>query len=321
MEFKSGMLGCCVVLLIMAGAIFGTILISADANTYDVTKYRFETEVTGLFPVDNSPEFMDYDLARNYTGYYTKNTVINNVKYWGGATFTPTGVNNYPIRYGPTTEAQYSITMTASQASNMTNSDIPGNADGYNSTLGIWYSHTPYSENPHGSVAKANSKTLLSVIEELGLNTYEIIEMKTIYTTIPDWPSFEPDLWLYFGTVDDFGTNVPNMQPNHYGAKYVEKEYYSTYPQDQNYKIACHSCKIDLTTNTVKYYYNDTTVEGAYVRTVNLNDAILSYHYTITTGIPGVYGEGLPISIYQHNDDIIDYMKISDGVTITGVVI
>lgn len=318
MEFKNGMLGCCVVILMLGASVFGTIFISSDANTHDVTKYRFETEVTGLFPVDNSPEYMDYDLARNYTGYYTMNTIINNVKYWGGATFTPTGVNNYPIKYGPSQETQFQTTLTKSKIDNMTNSNIPGNTPTENNpgTIGIWYSSKTYGEG--GSVGAAYSKTLSSLIEELELSTYEITEIKTIYTSLPDYPSYEHDLVLYFGTVNDFITGVPHMPSDHYGAKYVKKEQYSTYPQDQNFKIACNSCKIDLTTRTVKYYYNDTTLENAYVRTVNIDDAIVSFYYTGITGIPTVFDGGIPISIRQHNEERIDYMDISQGVTITG---
>ena len=120
MKFESGMVGCLIVVLAIGGSIFGTILLSADESTYEVTKYDFKTEVTGLFDTDTSPEFFDYDLAKNYTGYYTQESTINGVRYWGGATFTPTGVNNYPVTYEPVRSETSTVTINSTNVESMT---------------------------------------------------------------------------------------------------------------------------------------------------------------------------------------------------------
>lgn len=310
MEFKSGMLGCCIIMLMLGASIFGTILISADANTYDVTKYRFETEVTGLFPVDNSPEFMDYDLSRNYTGYYITESVINGEKYWGGATFTSTGVNNYPIKYEPEESESSSKTITLELTNSMTNA--VNQVSGTQMNTGVTYYKKNYTNtSPVFSSAFASySKTLSSFITTMGLSGYDVIEIKSIYQTNYDAPHQK---LLFFGLSSDFHTGAPGQ--GIISAEYVEYEYYRTYPQEDNrYTIACHSCKIDVATNTVTYYYNDTVSGSAYVKTVNLNDAVVTFYYPVTTGDP----TNIPFNYSRYNVNRIDYMDISQGVRVTG---
>lgn len=317
MEFKSGMLGCCIIVLMLGASVFGTILLSTDTNTHDVTKYKFETEITGLFPVDNSPEFMDYDLARNYTGYYTINSVINGVKYWDGATFTPTGVNNYPIRYEPTNSETITKTINLTNNASMENADVPLNPQ--NSQFD--YYNKQYSVPTRPSMGTfAYSKTLTSVIDALGLGGYDVIEI------IGDVPSLNTpnEKLLFFGTADQFNHPVDNSSTMR-EAYYVEYGFYSTYPQDEGYNVACHSCRIDMATRMVNYYYNDVVSSSTFQRSVRLDDAVLSYSMV---GLSDVYDNGVLVqtggitfTVKQYDVAVIDYMNINEGVTVTGVIV
>ena len=302
MRFDNGMIGFLIVVLAVGGAIFGTILLSSEESTYDVTKYRYETEVTGLFPVDTSPEYYDYDLSKNYTGYFTDSTVINGVNYWGGATFTQsTTVNNYPIRYHPDNNNTTTAVINLTNVGNMTNSSLSDSYTGiswYNNDYGGTYSIT----------SQSYTKTLSSVLTELNLTGYDVIELKTdisdgMYETV------------FFGTVGDFGNDRPGHQSQIKAACYVEYSHYQTYPQGDIYNIACHSCKVDNVTHTATFYYNDTTNNTAYVRAVPINDAVVSFSTV------GLYSpnNGITISVSEYDVNQIDYMDISKGVTVTGV--
>lgn len=310
------MVGCLIVVLAIGGSIFGTVLLSADESTYEVTKYDFKAEVTGLFDTDTSPEFFDYDLARNYTGYYTRESIINGVRYWDGATFTPTGVNNYPVRYEPANSETVTKTIDSSNVDSMTNTSIPGPTS---STTQFDYYNKAYEIPVRPTMGTTSySKTLSSVISALGLGGYDVIE---IICPVPQTSPFANEKLLFFGTVDQFNHPVSNSQTIR-EAYYVEKGFYPTYPQEEGYDVACHSCRIDTTTNMVSFYYNDIISSSTFVRTVSLNDAILSFS---TTGVASVdTGEGIvhnsiSFTVKQYDINVIDYMDISRGVTVTGV--
>ena len=295
MRFDNGMIGFLIVVLAVGGAIFGTILLSSEESTYDVTKYRYETEVTGLFPVDTSPEYYDYDLSKNYTGYFINDTVINGVNYWGGANFTPSiTVNNYPIKYHP--DNSNTTTATIDHSTNVGNM-----TDSIATFTGItWYNHD-FDGNFNGA-AQPKTKSLSSFLTVLNLTGYDVIEVKS---NIADGVHN----CLFFGTVNDFGTDRPGQQSQIYAACYVENSYYTSYSNDPMYHIACHSCKIDNITHTATFYYDDSTRNTSYVRSVPIDDAVVSFT-TINAQIT--------FNVLEYDINQIDYMDISKGVTVTG---
>lgn len=295
MRFENGMLGFLIVVLALGGSIFGTVLLSAEESTHDVTKYRYETEVTGLFPVDTSPEYYDYDLARNYTGYYTADTVINGVKYWGGASFRETGVNNYPIKTTPDNRVTSDETITP---------QIDSNLDNYSSTAytGITYYNATYG-NSYSFATQSYTRTLESLVRELALNDYDVIEIRT------DDDISNKYYWSFFGTKDQLSNNTPQT------VNYVNKVYFDSYPSDNGYFIACHSVKIDMVTDIVSYYYNDTINGNSYVSQSNLSDAVISYSTIPFYDTP----TGIPLNVTAYDTNVVKYMDISQGVTVTGV--
>lgn len=72
MEFKQGMLGVVIVSLALVGALFGNYLAGVEASQYEVTKYSYLADVSGLFDYDQSPQYITYDPSSNYTGYYSE---------------------------------------------------------------------------------------------------------------------------------------------------------------------------------------------------------------------------------------------------------
>lgn len=295
MRFESGMAGFLIVVLAVSGAIFGTIVLNSSESTQEVTKYDFKTEVTGLFPVDTSPEFYDYDLSRNYTGYFTEETQINGVNYFGGATFRGTGVNNYPIKTTPDNRVTSDETITP---------QIDSNLDNFSSSTytGINYYDATYG-NRYSFTTQSYTRTLESLVSELVLDDYDVIEIRT------DDDISDKYHWSFFGTGDQFSSDtIPKVN-------YVNKTYFDSYPSDNGYYIACHSVKIDMVTGTVSYYYDDTISSNSYVYQGRLSDAVISYSTIPFYDTP----TGIPLDVTAYDTNVVQYMDISQGVMVTGV--
>lgn len=312
MRFENGMLGFLIVVLALGGSIFGTVLLSAEESTHDVTKYRYETEVTGLFPVDTSPEYFDYDLARNYTGYYTADTEINGVKYWGGASFRETGVNNYPVRSAPSDTSSSTITITGLSQSNPPDDKRmatmvygqSGVESGSAGTMGNLVVN---------SSTTTKSSTLQSLIQANDLVDYDKI-------TITPTSSSAADRVL-FASTDDF-VLTDNTYP-FYWRDYVEYDSREIYTQSRWANItmptlvACLSCTIDTVTQTANFYYSDTPSTQTFIRSVELDKAVILYG---STNVPPAFvGLSDVVNLEGLDYPDIQYMDISQGVTVTGV--
>lgn len=312
MRFENGMLGFLIVVLALGGSIFGTVLLSAEESTHDVTKYRYETEVTGLFPVDTSPEYYDYDLARNYTGYYTADTEINGVKYWGGATFRETGVNNYPVRSAPSDTSTSTITITGLSQSNPPDdkrlativygqSGVEWGSAGTMGNLVVNWSNT------------TKSSTLQSLIQANNLVDYDKI-------TITPSSSSAADRVL-FASTDDFV--LADTTNPYYWRDYVEYDSREIYTQSRWANVtmptlvACLSCTIDTVTQTANFYYSDTPSTQTFIRSVGLDKAVILYGST--NNPPAAVGLSDVVNLEGLDYPDIQYMDISQGVTVTGV--
>ena len=299
MRFENGMLGFLIVVLAIGGSVFGTILLSAEESTYDVTKYRFETEVTGLFPVDTSPEYYDYDLARNYTGYYTPNSLVNGVYYFDGATFRNTSVNNYPVKFAPLNNGTNS-TEDLNDLS-LPNTDPPGAST---FTLLYYVNAIPTTSGNYGAQAQCVSVT--TAITQMGLDSYEYVSFKSTGT--------ETD-WVFFGSVDDIKS---------VGGGY---SYYTSYTKpelmEQNGSImqpAAISMKYQKSTNTISLYSDDSLSGGKLVRTLDASKTIMMFSLGTWSGQGDNYLlEGDTVVVDGWDVPETQYMDISNGVTVVGV--
>ena len=303
MKFESGMVGFLIVVLAIGGSIFGTIILSAEESTHDVTKYRFETEVTGLFPVDTSPEYYDYDLSRNYTGYFTPDSMVNGVNYFDGATYRDTTVNNYPVKYAPVTD----VNSTETLPDTLTRSDPPGGSDLYVVVWGQPTYTTPTGYQQANYSTDAMAVSLSTILIQYSLNGYDII---TITPT-----SDAVNSRILFASTEDLSDKGYG-----YGVDFVEKEYEGTGVYNPNGlytapTVACLSCKINVTTNTVTLYYGINAVNSEYVRDISLSDAIIIYD----SGSSDSRRLGDTVNINAVDSPEIRYMDISNGVTVTGV--
>lgn len=297
---KNGMLGMCVLTVAVGLSIFATVLMSADVNESTVTKYDYLTDVTGLFPVDTSPQYFDYDLSQNYTGYYTDDTVVGNNNYWGGATFTrsPT-VNNYPVVFEPDELATIRVDDIVDH-----DFELNPNTNSFGATY--YYKSANTGENVWFN-ASARSCTMSSIIDYFDVEDYQYITITSPYIDPTREESGERMGILLFTTIDQYY----RQQNGGTTGDYVEYSIKADYPTAN---VACFSCKIDTTSQTVDYYYGTQPTTDTYVRTVPLANALVI--------LPKI---SYPTSPWAHTIDIdastfpaTQYMDISQGVTVTG---
>lgn len=71
MRFASGMLGVCISVLAIVGMVLAGSVLSVSEYERTTTGYDYVTDITGLFEASDQPAYIDYNPARNWTGFYT----------------------------------------------------------------------------------------------------------------------------------------------------------------------------------------------------------------------------------------------------------
>lgn len=194
MRFKSGMLGVCIVVIALLGTVASGFLLNVEKDQREVTKFDYITDVTGLFDIQDTPEYVDYNPNANYVGY-TPSSAID---------FTPTSkVNNY--RYvtaeGTTYNTTYTITPAKSYAYNSSKFqpaevgssgfiNWTGTYD-FGSTVtnhGVTYNTSTASVSVQvgellGSAPMITS--LATVFNDMGLGAYQSATMTITYGSMP----------------------------------------------------------------------------------------------------------------------------------------
>jgi len=102
MQFRNGMLGVAVIAVALAAALMGSWVMSMDLEEREVTKYNQLADVTPLFGSEPAPEYITYDPVSNYTGYFTEDTIIDGVTYFGGVDFKESNrASNFRLNLAP----------------------------------------------------------------------------------------------------------------------------------------------------------------------------------------------------------------------------
>ena len=182
--------------------------------------------------------------------------------------------------------------------SSLTTSNPPGDVSVY--SMGVNYKRQAYGITDNTGFIMGRYATLSSVVTALGLNNYDVIEL---YCVSENWADV-----VFFGSTDQ----IPSTSP--YLTTYVNKSVYNTYPEGEGYHLACFSCKINMVTQRVDFYYGLTTSSQTFVRSADLSDSFVLF----STGLTAEYPHS-EINTRAYDTQNIDYMDISKGVTVTGV--
>lgn len=81
MKFQSGILGVIIVVVALMGTIFGGYLMNVHQEQVTTTNYDPVTDVTSLFNFTEQPDYIEYNPAKNYTGYSLSNGSGTGVDY------------------------------------------------------------------------------------------------------------------------------------------------------------------------------------------------------------------------------------------------
>lgn len=94
MRFDNGMLGMCISVLAIVGMILAGFALSVNQSERVVTGYEYVTDVSGLFDYSQDPQYVAYNPAANWTGFYTTDSDVTD-----GIDFDVSGsANNFPIK-------------------------------------------------------------------------------------------------------------------------------------------------------------------------------------------------------------------------------
>ena len=99
---RSGKLGVVVLILAITCTLGVSWVMSMDVNEVEVTKYKELTDINSEFQTEKTPEYIVYNPSTNYTGYYTDDSIVNNVQYFDGVDYTSSTANNYRLNLKPT---------------------------------------------------------------------------------------------------------------------------------------------------------------------------------------------------------------------------
>ena len=86
MKFDKGILGVVIVVIALFGTIFAGYILNVQEETVSVNEYNRVTDVTSLFQFSEQPDYVEYNPAKNYTGYSYLGT--------SGVDYTPSVTTN-----------------------------------------------------------------------------------------------------------------------------------------------------------------------------------------------------------------------------------
>lgn len=73
MKFQSGILGVIVVVIALIGTVFGGYILNINSQSTVTTDYSDITDVSSLYSYTNQPDYIEYNPAKNFTGYKLSN--------------------------------------------------------------------------------------------------------------------------------------------------------------------------------------------------------------------------------------------------------
>ena len=285
-------------------AIVATVALDVQEETVEVTKYDYVTSTTSLFEYDQSPQYIEYDLARNYTGYYT----ADSQPYWdgtgekGSGYYTTETVNRYILNLAPAD--------TLSNTLNLRGSSLPNIHD---TAMYTYRGPEPYT-NYNYDVTYVGLKviSLSDYLNEQSLNSYTKI-------TFTQSASANPVLFI---SENDL---IPPSQPlGAYRGNFVLAEY-AEYHQTitiqgvtYDIPIAPLSAELNTVTGTLSLYSSPTTQDSStYLRTIEIDDACLVYS---TASATSAKPYGYNIHIEAETLPATEYLDITKGVAISPTV-
>lgn len=303
MQFKSGMLGVCIVVLSLLGTVLSGFLLGVEPDTRQVTTYDYVTDVTGLFDITDTPEYVDYSPSTNYVGYtpalavdYTPSSTVNAYRYVvaDGANSTSTQTVTYNSSFASDT-GRFSPAQAGSHAYiNWTGSINFGTTTTFQ---GITYNAgtAGVSVTVDGVVGSMPMITSLArVIDSWNLGTYNTLSIDLTYGTMP--------IMFYYGN-----WTFTNVERGDNLTQYI----YSVELNESN-SMPTHM-DVDLATMAVKAYRNDTELWNVNASQV---DVIYRYSDRSSGSFAGAENASVTMAVTAQSYPTYGYMDPTKGVSL-----
>ena len=292
MRFASGMLGVCISVLAIVGMVLAGSVLSVSEYERTTTGYEYITDITGLFDTSQEPTYLDYNPARNWTGYYTDNVDVTN-----GIDFsTSSSANSYPI--GQERE-QLSSESKDLSSMNLDAANPPGNSLGPADTVKISDQVLPNSQDAN-VITWPRVALLSDIIAASNLGDYD-----TATITLGNVIAAPQTAW-----------QLHKVRTNPSGAIEVYADYYilpySTYSAVERLEISAGDDVVGYDSSGNKVFQGNvtnTTISFAQGSTAT------GYPQTISRGDVITLGTSLTIATYNEPSAI--YLDPSEGVTLS----
>lgn len=296
---KGGVLGIIVVCVILGMSILLVSILDVQEETKEVTKYNYVTDTTSLFDFDKTPQYMDYDMVLNYTGYYTRNSH----PYWGGVGdrndgyYTTTTINRYGLNLAPVSQsplATYNLASLNLAQTSITNIYCYGSESESFADNGNF--QTPYT-----GIGFASLQALLNA---KGWADASKVEIRSLSDNRNDRILIISD-----EDITD-GVSYYSLQ------QYIE--YHKTWPTslypDNKVLVAPLSAQI-ISGGFVKLYSTPEPSDNSYLRTIDLGKAYIVYNKSAGDSNSLRYGSNARLSSLSYPPN--EYLDISKGVRVT----
>ena len=309
MNFRNGYLGACIVILGIMITIVSSYALSIEISDEEVTKYSYVTDLNGLFDSEQSPMYIEYNPSKNYTGYYTNGSIINDKKYFDGVIFSQSEQPNaYRVQLKPQNYSDGTLTLSPSLSS-------------FTGTVQLWGTVQFNNGNISALDKEASMANLYlsDLIEDLNLSPEQnLINLSSMSDSdAVTWPQPLGVLsvdWMIFSSKNDWVSASPGSFSNK-----ILRVYSDAYNEAMGTSnpLPCLSAQIDLTNNQVLLFYDNEFRQQA--RIIQLSEAVVSYDAgaSVSSQHGLMLGDTLN-TVYQTKGDVI-YMNIKDGVSVDEV--
>lgn len=194
MKFARGMLGLAVTTVAIMGTILMGFALSSETKTVEYDDFEYITNVSGLFETSQTPQYVQYNPAANWTGYSLTNGGLT-----GGINYsTSQNANLYPIEQDPTYVNYTNLSIVDLDQA------IPPTSDKLLESWGVVYNSTDTYKPVYGyngdniTTNKPYVTTLRTVYNALDGGSYDQVTIDldgtTVWCKASDWTS---STWNY----------------------------------------------------------------------------------------------------------------------------
>lgn len=263
MKFQSGILGVIIVVIALMGTVFGGFILNVNGQSTVTTDYTSVTDVSSLYTYTDQPDFIEYNPAKNFTGYKLSNNSGSGINF----THSSTTNQYYMGQYTNTIETLTITSLVTATDFGIAPTNygyVPYNYDAGTNTAYALYDYANYDYNAIPEVLTPKEVSFTDLITTL--KSRAPANTSTIAINIPN--NSDMNYWIRVGglgggrvTVDPSSANTPNS----FGAV--------NYGFANGYRTGSGSIADSYT------YYRNYQISFTFDNTQNVNDTVVNINF------------------------------------------